>query len=89
MELLLLGNAVRAVHHFRPEEIGLPREMHEFFPLFVDLGIRVFADARCLEEEGLEKMIPSFLIPLDASAIRKKIREADLVLPFSRPAGER
>ncbi|AFS52599.1 DsrE family protein [Leptospirillum ferriphilum] len=89
MELLLLGNAVRAVHHFRPEEIGLPREMLEFFPLFVDLGIRVFAEARCLEEEGLEKMIPSFLIPLDASAIRKKIREADLVLPFSRPVGER
>lgn len=33
MDVLLLGNAVRAVRDFRPEEIGLPREMLEFFPL--------------------------------------------------------
>ena len=46
MELLLLGSAVQAIRHFRPEEIGLPREMLEFFPLFIDLGVRMFADAR-------------------------------------------
>lgn len=88
MEVLLLGNAIRAVRSFRPEEIGLPREMLEFFPLFVDLGVRMFVDARRLEEEGLAQMLPPFLTPLDPAGIREKIREADLVIPFSRTPGE-
>lgn len=89
MEVLLLGDAVRAVRSFRPEEIGFPREMLEFFPLFLDLGVRMYVDSRRLEEEGLREVLPSFLVPLDFPEIREKIREADLVIPFSRPPGER
>lgn len=89
MDVLLLGNAVRAVRDFRPEEIGLPREMLEFFPLFVDLGVHMYIDARRLEEEGLDKAFPPFLTPLDSSGIRKKIREADIIIPFSRSTVER
>jgi|UniRef100_A0A7C3QUW9 sulfur relay (sulfurtransferase) DsrF/TusC family protein len=83
LEILLLGDAVRSVRELKPLEIGLPREMLEFFPLFVDLGVRTFLDADRLEKEGLLKDLPSYFLPLDARQIREKIRQADVVIPFS------
>ncbi len=88
LEILLLGDAVRSARELKPLEIGLPREMLEFFPLFVDLGVRTFLDADRLEKEGLLKDLPSYLLPLDARQIREKIRQADVVIPFSGPARE-
>ncbi|MHB1926841.1 MAG: DsrE family protein [Leptospirillum sp.] len=88
LEILLLGDAVRSARELKPLEIGLPREMLEFFPLFVDLGVRTFLDADRLEKEGLLEDIPSYLLPLDARQIREKIRQADVVIPFSGPARE-
>ena len=88
LEILLLGDAVRSARELKPLEIGLPREMLEFFPLFVDLGVRTFLDADRLEKEGLLKDLPSYLLPLDARQIREKIRQANVVIPFSGPARE-
>lgn len=88
LEILLLGDAVRSARELKPLEIGLPREILEFFPLFVDLGVRTFLDAGRLEKEGLLKDLPSYLLPLDARQIQEKIRQADVVIPFSRPVRE-
>lgn len=88
LEILLLGDAVRSARELKPLEIGLPREILEFFPLFVDLGVRTFLDAGRLEKEGLLKDLPSYFLPLDARQIQEKIRQADVVIPFSRPVRE-
>lgn len=85
LEILLMGDAVRSVRELKPLDIGLPREMLEFFPLFVDLGVRTFVERDRLENEGLLKDLPSYLSPLDNCQIREKIRQADVVIPFSRP----
>lgn len=82
LEVLLTGKAVRAVSAFRPSEIGMPMELLEFFPLFLDLEIRTFVDQGALERYGLPKDLPAFFQLIDRKSMAEKIRLADIVIGF-------
>ncbi|MHB1606033.1 MAG: DsrE family protein [Leptospirales bacterium] len=83
LEVLLTGKAVRAVSAFRPAEIGLPQELLEFFPLFLDLEVRTFVDQDALERLGLPKDLPPIFHLIDPKSMAEKIRLADIVIGFS------
>jgi sulfur relay (sulfurtransferase) DsrF/TusC family protein len=86
MEMVLMGMSVRVFGHVRPGEIGLPPEFLEFFPLFDDLDIRIFADRESLSRYSPSQALPSPILPIERSEILEKIRAADILIPFG-PAG--
>lgn len=86
MEIVLSGPSVRVLGTVRPGEIGLPAELLEFFPLFGDLGVRVFADRDCLVAFRPSQELPEGIQPIGRDEIMEKIRSADIVIPFGSAA---
>lgn len=82
MEIVLTGPSVRVFGTVRPGDIGLPSELLEFFPLFGDLGVRVFADRESLVASRPPRNLPEGIRPIDRNEILAKIRSADIVIPF-------
>ncbi len=86
MEMVLMGPSVRVFGPVRPGEIGLPPELLEFFPLFDDLDIRIFADRESLSRYSPSHAPPPSIHSIERSEILEKIRSADILIPFG-PGG--